>query len=66
MSMPAEVWRRCRSASGRGSMNGEMDASSTVVVAITVLLTLDVVAIRIGRGPARREPRPRRHRSANN
>jgi hypothetical protein len=47
-------------------MNPEMDATSTVVVAIAVLLTLGVVALRIGHGPARREPRPRRRQAAHN
>jgi len=47
-------------------MGTEMDATSTVVVAFAVLLTLDVVAIRIGHGPARREPRPRRRQAAHN
>jgi hypothetical protein len=47
-------------------MGTEMDASTTVVVAIAVLLTLDVAALRIGHGPARREPRPRCRQAAHN
>jgi hypothetical protein len=37
-----------------------MDAATTLVVAIAMLITLDVAAAHLGHGPARRPPSRRR------